>query len=72
MDRIERPKLGWSQHAGGVEYTLVEPNEIEQSEHYRWLKKKFSQEIEALTRLNHPGIVGVLDAGEMPDYTPTH
>ena len=44
--------------------------EIEQSEHYLWLKKKFSQEIEALTRLNHPGIVGVLDAGEMPDGKP--
>ena len=29
--------------------------------HNPWFKKKFEQEIEALTRLDHPGIVGVLD-----------
>ena len=43
---------------------------VEESEQYIWLKKKFQQEIEALTRLNHPGIVGVFDAGEMPDGKP--
>lgn len=32
-----------------------------------WFKKKFEQEIEALIRLDHPGIVGVLDVGTMPD-----
>ncbi|MGH9846787.1 MAG: protein kinase [Blastocatellia bacterium] len=36
-------------------------------ESQEWVRKKFRQEIEALSRVNHPGIVGVLDAGEMPD-----
>ncbi len=35
--------------------------------HNPWFKKKFEQEIEALVRLDHPGIVGVLDVGTMPD-----
>lgn len=35
--------------------------------HNPWFKKKFEQEIEALIRLDHPGIVGVLDVGTMPD-----
>jgi tRNA A-37 threonylcarbamoyl transferase component Bud32 len=35
-----------------------------------WVKRKFSQEIEALARIDHPGIVGVLDVGEMPDGKP--
>lgn len=32
-----------------------------------WFRKKFRQEMEALARINHPGVVGVLDAGETPD-----
>jgi serine/threonine-protein kinase len=32
-----------------------------------WLKRKFRQEIEALTRIDHPGVIGALDSGEMPD-----
>jgi serine/threonine-protein kinase len=32
-----------------------------------WFLKKFRQEMEALARINHPGVVGVLDSGEMPD-----
>src|SRR5262249_28809131 len=32
-----------------------------------WLGKKFQHEIEALSRIDHPGVVGVLDTGEMPD-----
>lgn len=35
-----------------------------------WFQKKFKQEIEALARINHPGVVGVLDTGEMPDSKP--
>ncbi len=35
-----------------------------------WFLKKFHQEIEALSRLDHPGIVTVSDAGEMPDGKP--
>jgi len=32
-----------------------------------WFRKKFQHEIEALSRIDHPGVVGVLDVGEMPD-----
>lgn len=32
-----------------------------------WFKKKFRQEMEALARIDHPGVVGVFDSGEMPD-----
>lgn len=32
-----------------------------------WFQKKFLQEIEALSRLDHPAIVSVSDTGEMPD-----
>ena len=35
-----------------------------------WYQKKFKQEMEALARINHPGVVGVLDTGEMPDGKP--
>ncbi|MCX6596914.1 MAG: protein kinase [Acidobacteria bacterium] len=35
-----------------------------------WFQRKFSQEIEALSRLNHPGIVQVYDAGTLPEGTP--
>jgi serine/threonine protein kinase len=40
---------------------------IESSE---WFGKKFVQECEALARINHPGVVGVLDQGEGPDGMP--
>ncbi|MGE0104858.1 MAG: serine/threonine protein kinase [Blastocatellales bacterium] len=32
-----------------------------------WFRKKFQLEIEALSRIDHPGVVGVYDTGEMPD-----
>src|SRR3954466_5366072 len=35
-----------------------------------WVKRKFRQEVEALARIDHPGVVGVLHAGEMSDGTP--
>ncbi len=41
--------------------------EVVSSELGGWLKKKFQHEIEALSRIDHPGVVGVLDTGEMPD-----
>lgn len=37
------------------------------SEEHRWLKRKFQLEIEALARIDHPGVVGALDVGQMPD-----
>ena len=35
-----------------------------------WIARKFREEREALARLDHPGVVGVLDCGEMPDGKP--
>ncbi|HSE24191.1 MAG TPA: protein kinase, partial [Pyrinomonadaceae bacterium] len=35
-----------------------------------WSKKKFQQELEALARINHSSVVGVLDCGETPDARP--
>src|SRR6202022_1724477 len=32
--------------------------------------KKFRQEVEALARIDHPGVVSVLGAGELPDGKP--
>jgi len=37
---------------------------------YPWLKHKFRQEMEALARIEHHGVVGVLDAGETADGLP--
>ncbi len=42
----------------------------EQSLHTPWFRKKFDQEVEALVRIDHPGVVGVLDVGAMPDGKP--
>ena len=35
-----------------------------------WTIRKFKQEMEALARIDHPSIVGVLDTGELPDGKP--
>lgn len=35
-----------------------------------WLVRKFQHEIEALARLQHNGIVGIFDAGQLPDERP--
>lgn len=35
-----------------------------------WIIQKFHQEIESLTRLDDPGVVGIFDAGILPDGTP--
>lgn len=43
---------------------------LEESGKDEWFKKKFRQEIEALARIDHPGVVGVLDAGDTPDAKP--
>jgi tRNA A-37 threonylcarbamoyl transferase component Bud32/class 3 adenylate cyclase len=31
-----------------------------------WVVQKFKHEMEALTRIEHPGVIGILDAGETP------
>lgn len=35
-----------------------------------WLSSRLQHEIEALARIDHPGVVGVLDAGTLPDGSP--
>ncbi|MBV9924201.1 MAG: AAA-like domain-containing protein [Acidobacteria bacterium] len=35
-----------------------------------WVRRKFRAEIEALARIDHPGVVGVVHAGELPDGRP--
>lgn len=35
-----------------------------------WIVNKFRHEIDALSRVDHPNIVGILDAGEMGDGKP--
>jgi serine/threonine protein kinase len=35
-----------------------------------WVVQKFQQEKEALSRVDHPGVVGILDTGELPDGKP--
>jgi serine/threonine-protein kinase len=43
---------------------------LEKSEHDQWVVQKFLQEKEALARVDHPGVVGILDAGELPNGKP--
>lgn len=38
---------------------------LEESSEDDWLRKKFHQEAEALARVDHPGIVSILDIGEV-------
>ncbi len=35
-----------------------------------YVVQKFRQEVEALSRIDHPGIVGIIDAGELPGGKP--
>ena len=43
---------------------------LEKSLRNEWAVKKFKHEIEALARIDHPGVVGILDTGQLPDATP--
>src|ERR1019366_10033200 len=36
---------------------------LEESKQDPWIRQKFQQEMEALSRIDHPGVVGVLDTG---------
>jgi serine/threonine protein kinase len=49
-----------------IKLLLEKPDDPERD----WFRRKFRQEIEALARLDHPGIVGVLGAGETQDGKP--
>jgi serine/threonine protein kinase len=41
--------------------------QILEGEDRAWFEKKFRAEILALSRINHPGVVSALDAGQLPD-----
>lgn len=43
---------------------------LEKSMTDQWTVQKFLQEKEALARVDHPGVVGVLDTGELPNGEP--
>lgn len=43
---------------------------LEKSLRFERIVQKFQQEKEALTRVDHPGIVGILDTGELDDGKP--
>jgi serine/threonine protein kinase len=40
---------------------------LDKSLQNEWVVQKFQQEKEALARVDHPGVVGILDTGELPD-----
>jgi serine/threonine protein kinase len=40
---------------------------LEETSQDPWVRQKFLQEMEALARIDHPGVVGALDTGETPD-----
>lgn len=43
---------------------------LEQGLRNEWVVKKFQQEIESLTRLDDPGVIGIFDAGTLDEGTP--
>src|SRR6185295_3862286 len=43
---------------------------LDAAEQNKWLTGKFSQEAEALTRINHPGVVRVIDRDNSEDGRP--
>jgi serine/threonine protein kinase len=40
---------------------------LQETEQRAWFEKKFKQEMKALARIDHPGVVRALDVGELPD-----
>jgi serine/threonine protein kinase len=43
---------------------------LEKSQANQWFMQKFQQEKEALARVDHPGVVGIIDAGELAEGEP--
>lgn len=43
---------------------------LEEAYQSEYVVQKFRQEVEALSRIDHPGIVGIIDAGELRDGKP--
>jgi len=53
---------------GGAQVVVkVLREQILECEDRLWFEKKFRAEILALSRINHPGVVSALDAGQLPD-----
>ena len=67
--RRHRRSLPWPRSTTSLKAVVIKVL-LEQSAKDQWFKKKFKQEMEALARINHPGVIGVLDAGQMPDGKP--
>ncbi len=47
-------------------------DQVTNSANYAWFAKKFDEEIKALARIDHPGIVGVFDAGKTAEGKSLH
>jgi eukaryotic-like serine/threonine-protein kinase len=43
---------------------------LDRSQENEYVVKKFHQEIEALSRIDHPGVVGIIDSGQLDDGKP--
>lgn len=43
---------------------------LEEAYKNEYMVKKFHQEIEALSRLDHPGVIGIVDSGDLADGKP--
>ena len=43
---------------------------LDQAIEDHWFERKFSEELRALTLIDHPGVVGALDSGRTPDGKP--
>src|SRR5688572_12587643 len=43
---------------------------LDQAYQSEYVVQKFRQEVEALSRIDHPGIVGIIDSGELPNGRP--
>jgi serine/threonine protein kinase len=44
--------------------------EAPDKQHAAWVERKFREEVKALSRINHPGVVKLISSGEMPDGRP--
>lgn len=50
--------------------TVVVKVLLEESLKNPWVVNKFHHEIEALSRIKDPGVIGIIDAGKLPDGSP--
>src|SRR6266853_5856597 len=43
---------------------------LEEADNDPYRRQKFQQEMEALSRIQHPGVIDIIDSGELPDAKP--